>query len=75
MANELAELKALREHVEFITEQAAAKGFTQAKDTKLRLSQADKLIAAGEKRETKAWRTEAIDMAALLRAEAGQVAR
>jgi len=74
-ADPLAELKALREHVFLLSMAMIGNGFTLAGDTKLRISKADTLIAAGETDQTDTWRTEAIEMAHLLRLEAGQVGR
>lgn len=71
----LAELKALREHVLLLNMAMVGKGFTLASDTKLRIGRADALIAAGESDQSETWRAEAIEMADLLRLEAGQIGR
>lgn len=73
MADNLAELKALRAHVIAVNEALAPQGFTMAGDTKLRLGEADKLIAQADKSGVDdAWSAKAVPLADLLRAECGK---
>lgn len=70
--SELAEVKALREHVAAISKMLFEdRGFVTASETKLRLSQADALIARGENDQSDEWLAEATEMAKKLRAECG----
>jgi len=76
----LAELRALRDHVAELNAQYVAKGFSMARETQQRLSSANAHIAngvnfAGSAEQASAWIVEAVEMCAMLRIEAGDVAQ
>lgn len=74
----LAELRALRDHVAELNAQYVAKGFSMARETQQRLAKSSAHIQAGEgftgsPEQASAWIDQAVDLAATLRIEAGDV--
>lgn len=69
----LAELKTRIGQIQLVNMEMVGRGFGIASDTRLRIGEANRLIAAGEVEQTDDWRTEAAEMAELLRAEVGRV--